>query len=203
MKLILKMYKIAVVKAKDHLAEAKAALERAESSPNFKAFKSEWRRFLLEINGVHTKLEQGAKQNPQSRQWYGERKKECRKDPLLLYVKQARNADEHGLKDVIEHKPGHVIIGKSGEDVHLRNFQSGPEGFQGEIEAIAGVFPTVDIQPSRPILVTVQDDRYVNSFDPPKEHMGKTLKDTSPLAVAKLALQYHETLADDAEKLVI
>jgi len=199
------MKKIAVNKAETRIAKAKQCLQQIEASKSFTEFSSAWTDFLVALNGAHTILEQGAKESPQSRQWYGGKKVERRKDPLLGYLHQARNADEHGLEPIAELKSGSIEIGPSasGAPVHLRSLHVSPDGrVSGEFRSVDGLPPRIVIELPRVRLITVVDTRYMTKCDPPAEHLGSKLTDISPLAVAKLGMTYHEDLVTQAARLV-
>jgi hypothetical protein len=87
------------------IRKARARLQRAQEAYDClilpgteETFEANWTDFLIASHTVYTSLEQGAKDNATSRQWFGSKKRERREDPLLQYVHQARNADEHGLE---------------------------------------------------------------------------------------------------------
>ena len=76
------------------------------SATNYADFEAAWTDFLVSTNAIYTILEVGAKGSPQSRQWFGRKKIERRNDPLLQYLHQARNADEHGMAPVADRSRG-------------------------------------------------------------------------------------------------
>lgn len=96
----------------DMLAKAKLRLENARRSflemqslgPDFEGFESIWYSFLMNHSGFFTVLEQAAKSNPNSKAWFKGVKQFRLEDPILLYVYQARNFDEHnGVSSVFRH----------------------------------------------------------------------------------------------------
>jgi hypothetical protein len=197
------MKKIAIDKAQARLAKARESLARVDASRNFAEFESAWTDFLTATNSIYSVLEQGAKHDPRSRQWFGGKKNERRKDALLSYLHQARNADEHGIEPVAKRNPGHIAIGRHGEAVHIKELIVGSDGqFRGEFIPVNGRLPTIEIANPHAELVTVRDDRFGDSFDPPTEHLGLILADRSPLGVARLGFAYHAALVDAAASLM-
>ncbi len=192
----------AVEKATLRLEKARASLQRVEASKNFKEFLPAWMDLLTDLHGIYTPLEQGAKVSPQSRQWYGQKKEECRKDALLLYLNQARNADEHGIEPIAKHEPGHLSVGAPGESVHARKLIIRDGTMIGDFINVDGKPPTVTQVPARAVLVTVKDTRFNTTFDPPTSHLGTRVDDGSPMNVARLALTYYAQLVSDAGSLV-
>ena len=194
----------AIEKAKQRLRKAQESLQRVRSSENYEQFQYAWTDLLLAGNAVHSILEQGAKANPDSRQWFGGKKNERRKDPLLSYMHQARNADEHGLMSVTAIKAGQTRIRRtkgplvikagsiiSPDKTNLMIDNSDPSAGDLEITQL----------PARAELITVTDDRFGNSFDPPTEHLGAPLADTSPSAIGTAWVEYLEKLVTEASAL--
>ncbi|MBZ9874985.1 hypothetical protein LB542_29570 [Mesorhizobium sp. BR1-1-9] len=195
------MKNIAVEKARVRVARAAAALERISNSSGFETFSEAWTDFLLAANSIFSIIEKGAANDAKSRQWYGCKKKQGRQDPLVRYMVQARNADEHGIEPVAEHVPGHVAFGKGGESVHIEKLSiRNGELVNAEIHPVNGRLPTVEIQNPHPRLMPVIDDRYgIQQFDLPTEHLGSKIADVSPRTLARLMMDYVTDLVNEAE----
>ena len=196
---------LALERAEAHRVKAFAAIDRLADAPDFAAFETAWGEFLAEFGRFLSKLATGSKDNPQSRQWYGNLKKWCRKDPLVQYLYQARNEAEHGLEDVTERtgdglvvtnaKPGETYTmtatvkadGKGG--VYLANMRAdGP-----------GEFKEALVNP-RIVLARVYD-KFSKHYDPPASHKGQSLADNSPITVAGLAAVFMLDTLKDASAL--
>lgn len=184
----------AVEKAQFRLQKANEAYQRLLDRTSLADFRSDWTDFLLASNAVYSSLEQGSKENPQSRQWFGQLKRERREDPLLRYLHQARNADEHGLASVFESSnAGNIEVGGPGmtvygatiiEDGNTVFNQQWPDGIQ---EGIV-------VENKRPILVKVRDDRFGGEFHPPETHLGNPINGLNPIVVARAALDYQHQM---------
>lgn len=196
------MKKIATDKAQNRLDKARESLARVEASRNFAEFGSAWTDFLIATNSIHSILEQGAKSNPRSRQWYGGKKNERRKDALLSYLHQARNADEHGIEPITVLKPGQITLTSSGS-IALQSLIINNDGTVAAefVPYSEGAHPVVKAEPASAVLISVIDERFGNRFDPPTEHLGAALSDTSPMTVARAGLAYHVALVEEAGKL--
>lgn len=214
------MKPIAITKAKIRLLAARAALARMPGANNANQFAAEWYSFITSAKNVYTVLETGAKSNPRSRQWVGGKHAFRRKDPLLQYLYQARDDDEHGL-DIPLTKTvavSHLGIAGSGNSNHVRirgpNLDIVCKGFgvagyiEGRhhnpanhtVESLDGLPVANHIQLPRIILRPVTD-RGRNVYHPPKTHLGKTLDDDSPISVARCGLGYLEEMVREAEQL--
>jgi hypothetical protein len=197
------MKRNAIEKARNRLERAREAFGRIEASRDFQSFEPAWTDFLTATNSIYSILEQSSKGDVRDRQWFGGKKRERREDPLLQYVHQARNADEHGAEPVSAYEPGGFFIGKRGESVHIKRMVTGPSGVQEiSLEPVDGALPTIGLIVPRVKLVPVRDERYGDTFNPPTEHLGRPLDDTSAKGVAALALRFHEALVDEAESRV-
>jgi hypothetical protein len=194
------MKQIAVDKARKRLAKASACLERIEASRSFGEFESAWTDLLIALDDIHTTLEQGAKTNPQSRQWYGGKKNERRKDALLSYLHQARNADKHGIEPIASHKPGGVKISEGARPTFILKTAVKDGKASLELHPVEG--PGMEIIPPSAELIPVRFDRFGDVFEPPTQHLGSILPDTSPLTIARLGFKYHEELVQAASQRV-
>ena len=195
------MKKIAVEKAELRLERARTSLQRAVNSRDFGEFESAWSDFLTYLNTVSVVLKKGAKDNPQSRQWFGDEQRIMRQDPLLRYLHQARNSDEHGIEPIAVLDPGGVGFGHR-QGLHIHNLVAHPGGFHGTMSTLSGEPVNVRVTPSHARLITVLDDRYGDSFDPPKEHLRQRLPDESPHTVGQHGLAYFERLVVEARSRV-
>lgn len=196
------MKKAAIDKSEIRVKRAEAALERIAAAPDFNSFSEAWTDFLLASVSILSILEKGSQVNPTSKQWYYSTKKAGRKDPLVRYIVQARNADEHGIEAVVTHVPGGLGIGKNGESVHIERMSSDENGNMTiHLRPVDGKLPTVEVRNAHPKLVTVYDDRFGDAFDPPAEHLGHPLPDTSPYTVASKMMAYLEQVMTEARSL--
>jgi hypothetical protein len=195
------MKKAAVDKASERLGKARDCIERIKASHDFPSFSSAWTDFLLAANGIYTALELGATENARARQWFGRKKAERRTDPLLRYVHQARNADEHGLEPIAEHVGGSLAIGVSGPGFARGIRLDGSLETGLRVQSLDGLPVRIQQTFPHPKLITVHDSRFGDSFDPPTSHLGNDLPNDSPFTVASFALAYLSSLVDEASKL--
>ena len=193
------MKKAAIIKAQRRLDKARKALENVAHSTNHDDFESAWTDLLISLNTIMTVLEKGAKDSPQSRQWFGGKKKEVRTDPLLRYLVQARNADEHGLEKVSEHVPASLSVGRGNRFVHIEYVKFDHLGrMSAKFTALDG--RPLDVTHTLPhaALVAVSDDRFGDTFAPPNEHLGQSIDDPSPYWAGEKAVAYYQALITEA-----
>lgn len=212
------MKRSAIEKAKGRLRIAQKALVELKSSRTFSEFSDAWYVILTSSKNVYTVLEQGAKVSPQSMQWFGAKKQIRKSDPLLQYMFEARNDDEHGLGSAIELKPELYEIGVSGlgfsNKVRLDGgpfsnvvvegcgtavaFEGGPPSPNLQVTPLDGKPVRVRRTPATTKLapVAARGDR---TYEPPTHHLGQPLRDISPIAVAELNVAYLADLVTEAE----
>ena len=64
-----------------------------------------WTSFLSHADRMFNKLKAGRRSSQESSDWYDAKIAQRNSDPLLCYLQQARNADEHSLEIVTETGP--------------------------------------------------------------------------------------------------
>lgn len=170
----------------------------------FMDFADHWSAFLSAWKGIYTALEQGAKVSPQSRQWFGGKKAERIRDPLLQYLFEARNADEHGLEPPIEE-------GYEGPLVAIKDLGDPNAKIRMQHRTVNGKFEMrfIDsdgnpIEPVREgtsmgVLATVSA-RGGREYGPPIRHLDQLLDDISALGAAKAGMQYAIGLVEEARQ---
>ena len=114
----------AVEQAKIRLAKAEKTFDAMRSSTTLEDMEEAWTDFLIAVSAIYSKLEQGAKGNSKSEGWFGRKKRERRKDPLLKYLHAARNSNEHGIERIVESTCPYqklrptVLVVQATEDAH-------------------------------------------------------------------------------------
>jgi hypothetical protein len=182
------MKKIAVDSARECLTRARTAYDSMKAANNFGSMEAAWTDFLLMSNRVYVRLEQGAKGNGTSFGWFGKKKHERRTDKLLSYVKNARDADEHGLDRITHRDPGGVGVNFPEGTTVKRGMVGG-----GRIEFELDEPRPVEIKFVGPSVKLIEVTNYGDKYGPP---------DSNPLIVAEAFLNHLEALIGEAETLV-
>ena len=144
---------------------------------DFAAFDSAWREFLQKLERVWNKAQAGVHDQPGWSRLESEFNRLRSDDPLLRYLRHARNADEHSLQQV-----------STDWNASLRVSDAGPGSVKVEWEPW-----------DRPLLPVV--NRGV-AYQPPKEHLGQSIEPklkqgtAAPIVVADLALHFYRNLLD-------
>lgn len=193
----------AIAKAHQRLRLATKQLAAAEAAHSYDDFSDAWYLFLIAAKNVYTCLEQGAKVSPQSRQWFGAKKNERKNDPLLQYLFQARDDDEHGLGDVTKLNPASVAVGKRapGYSSHIAlsiSTDSAGSATIHELQSLDGLPVLIEPTQAHAVLLPVTARANV-TYPPPEKHLGVRLSDGLPLTVGKLGIAYLEALVAEAD----
>jgi hypothetical protein len=196
------MKRIGFEKARARLRDAFQAHEDLKASIDWVAFESAWTRLLTALHSVYSILEQSAKGHPKSYAWFGAQRRVRRTDEALSYLHHARNANEHGIKEVLETRPGGIGIGHPSGSAYIKELRVGPQG----IEKLVGWGPDgspleVRSYPSRIELVSVFESGV--RFDPPSTFLGDQLVVATPIGLSSKVLEHMTYLFADAENLLV
>ncbi|EJT02800.1 hypothetical protein [Rhizobium sp. CCGE 510] len=82
-------------RAENELNAAQAKLAELKASTRFSEADRLWSEILTNLQRFYTRLQQASKDGAKTEAWFGRIKKKRSVDPLLLYLQQARHADEH------------------------------------------------------------------------------------------------------------
>ena len=212
------MKRAAIQKANVRIVAARTSLAQLVDADDITTFAAHWYNFLTAAKNVYTILGVGSKSSPQSAQWFGAKTAHRRSDPLLQYLFQARDDDEHGLEIPVEEKHPISQLGVAGpgfsNEVHIQ----GPsidviaKGFgvaahiEGRHNPARFTARALDGRPAqnritpRHIALRPVTGRGDKTYVPPREHLRRKLEDTSPIAVARLGLAYLEEMVREAER---
>lgn len=185
------MDKHAVAQARDRLNKATAYSAALGGTNDVSTVLALWGDFLIAAGGVYSKLEQGAKGYSKSTPWFAAKKAQRTRDPLLSYLQQARNAEEHGITPPHRWKASSITIPPGGH-AWLRG-----DGKNWHVED-----PTPGVAPNNPEAVLEAVKNRGVEFQPPSEHLGEPIEDGSPAGMARLAMAYLTALVSEAEALV-
>lgn len=188
------MDKAAIEAARTEYRRAAESLAQVATTNDFPTLEKYWASFLVSAGRVFTKLEQGAKVCSKSRAWWGSKVHQRRTDPLLCYLWHARNADEHTLQRVNQLQPAQskVIEPTKEENEQLERAMKN----EGRPWVALGMF---EWTPEHVLLLPVVD--WGVPYDPPKDHLGKPLENSSPAHIGGLALAYLDSMLKEAEAL--
>ncbi|GHF33281.1 hypothetical protein [Seohaeicola zhoushanensis] len=186
-------------KSRDRLEWARDDLSYLKKATNFRQFERAWNDFLTHANGAFVQLEVACKCSEQTRQWYAGQKQRRQDDQLMQYLHEARNADEHSVEKVTQFHPGSVMIGKQAEGYSNEiSFSQGPDG-RMDVQSLDGKPVLIEVRKPEVRLRPVTVKRGGKVYGPPKSHLGASLEDTSPIAIAEKAVEFISGVLAEAE----
>lgn len=197
--------RIAIEKCDRRLGDATTAFAVCLKPNFYEDFVKGWTDFLIAATSIPHIIEKAAGATPQARQWYGGKRNEGRKDPLVLYMFQARNAEEHGIEPVTEFEPAEYTIEHPEMGMTIGDPRISPDGKTLYLKAghgPTGPTPRITRKPANVRLASVYDDRFKQTFDPPTVHLGQPINSGEPATPAQagnLYLSYVSALVRAAE----
>ena len=177
----------------DRVRQALASFEDSENTR--KEFRTAWWSFLLAANSIYSILQQGSKRHGPSEDWFGTKKHERKKDELLSYLHQARNAVEHTIEGSDAAHGPHVSAGNRWTKVT----NDGLDGMGVRATVLSGKPASVHLHAPGIHLLPVRDRGVV--FQPPKQHLGKPLPEHSVKGVIIAAEAYLDAMIKEAQAL--
>lgn len=178
------------------LTRAAAALQAMEVSEDLRAFELHWQEFLHRLERVWIKCATQYKRSSRWQGWSGEVVRLRRKDPLLSYLKNARDADQHTLSEITARSPSALTLTAGGPQgraliKRLTIDRDGKLRMEGD-----GVLNLV-FRPEQTRLVPVVNRG--RAYPVPRSHLGRPINPEDVLAVARTAWAYYANLLDQAE----
>ncbi|WP_168727263.1 MULTISPECIES: hypothetical protein [Sphingomonas] len=193
----------AVKQAKASLKRCADACQKLNQATTFEETEAAWTDFLVWSARIYNKLGKGSRGNNASENWYGLIKKERKDDPVLRYIHHARNTDEHGIERILSNDElREVYIYRENGEIIQEFSTIGGAKIDDLKMIIDGVPVPVPLERVEKVakLVTVTDDVFGDSFDPPHEHFGRTIF-PEPKYVALAALDYMKYMVISADYL--
>lgn len=183
--------------ANSELRRAHSSFEAMKLANDFIAFEDNWKDILNHLEKCWTKAELECREIKDKFQpWQGKYVELRKKDPLLKYLKQARNSDMHSVQEIVGKAPNRFIIRSTGASTVSKialslNLKS-PTELVGEIEFESYGDP-LNIKFVRE---GVETKTIVNQgvyYVPPQFHRGKPLKNhNDPIEIAELGIKFYE-----------
>ncbi|MBI6118332.1 hypothetical protein [Salegentibacter maritimus] len=163
-------------KAKDSLEKMKE-IKLKDDKNLLTEFESNWVDFLINLEKIWKKSELECQEIPQFQPWQGKYKRERKKDPLLRYLKNARDADQHSIQPITEEK---------GYEAKIISPLEGAIYTEGDIIEIKAEF-------KEPRIETNKFNNRGVVYQPPEKHLDHYLTNPKdPIELAELGIKYYE-----------
>lgn len=187
------MHAKALQKSRTAFTHAQNNLGDLKAANDFSSIERHWLAFLDNANRVFTRLEQAANDTPRGRIWWGSQVREWKTDPLLRYIRAAKDSTHHSIQEVAQLNPGRAIPITNPSQQELTEVHSAfkkidlPYALLGGFEV---VFPHVEV-------IDVVN-RGV-TFPRPTSHLGHPISATAPYEIGDLTLVYLEMMIRQVE----
>ena len=186
-----------LVQARKELGNAKNALMLLQDSSSLDEYINYWNTTLYNIEKCWKKSEIECKEfKNKFEPWQGKYKRLRKKDQLLKYIKNARDADNHSIEEFIEKKPPSTKFDYANEEDKDKPIT--------KFSLVNGVFS----HEGPPLKVTFLPERvecvpFINlgtKYDVPELHNGEYIKNNkNPFVLATLAIKFYESYLDAIE----
>lgn len=180
--------------SKAELRAAARSIQDMDNASDFEEFEHNWKVFLFCTEKLWEKLEKACDKSSKFPPWQGKYRRIRKKDPLLRYLKQARNADNHSIQDLNFINSGSFTVTRTDPQTGIAGTKhiSQEESLNyNPDELFINLFaPHPEVLP-----VVNKGVRY----DPPKSHMGERIDDLHPSTLAALGLEFYSRLIGEAE----
>ena len=187
------MHAKAMGKARAAFARAEQSLTALKESNDFPSIETHWEAFLDNASKVFTRLEQAANATSKGKAWWGSQVRQWKQDPLLLYIRQARDATNHSIQEVARVNPGYArpVDDPSPEElehVHKEAQELGlPYAVLGGCEVVWPHVECVDVSNKGTM------------FPRPTSHLGGPTTTNTPADIGDLALLHLAKMIRETE----
>jgi hypothetical protein len=183
------MTKTPLAKSFAEISTAKQALSKLRRASEFGVAAEAWNEGISAITKVWNKAAAEFKNAPTFSNWNLKYVGLRKTDPLLQYVQQARNADEHTIQDSIQRNSGGFALNSATPGGHL--FIKKLELRGDKITLDTGGTPfKLEVTPPHPELIVFTNRG--QQYEIPKQHNGKNIDGRNPVLVLELAIDFYE-----------
>lgn len=172
---------------------AQSAIEAMSNTTNFNEFERHWQDYLFRIERAwETASNYAKKTGGKFQQWISNNSALRKKDPLLRFLKHARDAETHAVSATVDRTIKISLADRLGQQFQLDSVS---------VSLDDGVL-TLDIKsPNKSIdwlPALLPGDPYLTKFktrgewyNPPTSHLNEKIKDFHPVAIAILGLEFY------------
>lgn len=177
------------------LRTAARAVDGMRNAKSLEEFEAEWRAFLTCLEKAWIKVERSCqafrnKFDPWQSKYHRLRKK----DMLLRYLKQARDADNHSIQEFTNIEPGSRSIRFANpHGGYIKHME-----IQGsEIVSYEGDPIVIEDKPPHPVAVPIKNNG--EWYNPPTSHLDQPITTHHPIVLAELGLKFYENYVSEIE----
>lgn len=180
--------------AERDLQIAERATSEMSAATQFTEFWRLWQDYLFRIERAWEAAHRAVKGRPGFQQWFEPYRQHRARDPLLVFLKQARNAETHSIAPTVDQRFKLQVQDRYGYPFLAprisTELEEGVLTINIETAAQDALLDFVATPlPSAPALVRILNRG--KWYEPPTTHLGEPLKSTHPVDVAKLGLAFY------------
>jgi hypothetical protein len=172
---------------------AQSAIEAMTETTNFQDFERHWQDFLFRIERAWELANNHAKSHGgKTQQWISSNSELRRKDPLLRFLKHARDAETHAVSATLDKTIEISLADRLGRRFNLDSVKMSLENGVLTID-VKSPEENIDWIPS-----LLSGDPYLTKFktrgqwyNPPTHHLNEKINDFHPVAIAMLGLEFY------------
>ncbi|MEW8333955.1 MAG: hypothetical protein AB2723_00760 [Candidatus Thiodiazotropha sp.] len=185
---------------KKDLDIAAKAIDEMKATTNFSEFQESWENFLFRIERAWEFTERSLKSRKGFQQWHKPYTELRKKDPLLVFLRQARNAEMHSVSATVTKPLKMAVVDKS-----RRGFQLNSISYKIENGTLTIDLDSPDILLDLDTKVVPTDPEVVRFknrgkwYNPPWHHLKERIRDLHPVCLAELGLQFYRSYIQEAE----
>lgn len=186
--------------AKRNINIAQSEVNKMRATTSFSQLQESWENFLMRLEKAWEITDRLLRSKKGFQQWNAPYSQLRKKDPLLVYLKQARNSDMHSISNTMDKPLKFSIRDKSGHGFSLKSISSTYEdsGLTINLESDDFVHDLdASIVPTDPELLRVQNRG--KWFNPPKWHLKNRLVCLHPVSIAEKGLSFYKGYIEEAE----
>ena len=180
---------------------AEKAISNMAEAESFSDFEEEWQIFLYRIQRAWERCERKIKKEKGFQQWFKPYQKLRKNDPLLVFLKQARDAETHAVSGTIDKPLSLQVYEKTGRSFQIEDIESTlNDGVLVVDIKSPDLFLNLDVEVKHtdPKLVKFKNRGVV--YEPPKKHIGNQLENDHPVAISQLGLVFYRSFVEEAER---
>jgi len=177
------------------LAAAARSIDGMRHAKSLDVFEADWRVYLNCIEKAWQKAERCC-QHIRSifEPWQGTYHRLRKKDMLLRYLKQARDADNHSIQEVTKIQSGsrgYRFANPAGGYINRMEIRN------GEVVHYEGDPMIFEETPPHPVAVPVKNNG--EWFKPPTSHLGVQITTHHPVFIAELGLKFYSDYLNEIQ----
>ena len=185
---------------KRDLEIAASEIEKMKQTTSFNEFQESWENFLFRIERAWELTERKLRGNNGFEYWHKPYTELRKKDPLLIFIKQARNSEMHSISSTVSKPLKMIMRDKTGRGLTVNSISSKLESGTLTISVdTPDILPdvSVDIVPTDPELVRIKNRG--KWYNPPWRHLKERIVDLHPVSIAELGLDFYKAYIFEAE----